>query len=194
MMFFADAFSPGQPVFMLLMLIAVTFMIRWALSAPGRQRSVSRKSVQEDARQRDASASAQMTRLEVRLHDFSREVDGRIQTRMAILDRLIIDAEREIQRLQNLLGQTSPDGGPSGQRQPDMLLFPSPPPSPLAQNQTGTAAANPDRPPSQELLVRVCTLSDAGLCDDDVAVQTGVPVSRIRAILRNRHSLRFDAA
>lgn len=183
MVLFADLLSPGQPVFTLLMLVAVTFLIRWALMPRGGRTAYPRKGVPNDAQQRDASAKAQMTKLEVRLHDFAREVDGRIQSRMATLDRLILDAEREIDRLQNLLAQSRPSSEQHCQRQPDMLLFPIS----SASGQGGDSSG-------QDLVVRVCTLSDAGLCDDDVAVQTGVPVGRVRSILRARHTSRFDAA
>jgi hypothetical protein len=45
--------------------------------------------------------------LEVRLHEFARDVEGRMLTRMAVLDRLIVDADREIVRLKELLALTN---------------------------------------------------------------------------------------
>ena len=45
--------------------------------------------------------------LEVRLHEFAREVEGRIMTRIAVLDRLIVDADREIASLKHLLAATN---------------------------------------------------------------------------------------
>src|SRR5579872_5652177 len=63
--------------------------------------------------------------LEVRLFDFAREVEGRMQTRIAVLDRLIVDADREILRLQDLLAAT--DGGSSRTRQPDAVVGLNPP-------------------------------------------------------------------
>ena len=100
-----------------------------------------------DATTVDTSAEAAVEQLEVRIFDFAREVEARMQTRSAVLDRLIIDADREIVRLQDLLAATkgigSPDskGGPLDDprtakasrnarppgRQPDMVV-PQPPP------------------------------------------------------------------
>jgi hypothetical protein len=45
--------------------------------------------------------------LEIRLHDFAREVEGRMLTRIAVLDRLIVDADREIVRLNEVLAATN---------------------------------------------------------------------------------------
>jgi hypothetical protein len=80
-------------------------------------------------------------KLEVRLFDFAREVEGRLQTRSTILDRLIVEADREILRLQDLLAATkgigsdadvearsleTPAVGRTPARQPDVML-PQPP-------------------------------------------------------------------
>ena len=49
--------------------------------------------------------------MEVRLFDYGREVEGRIETTLSVLDRLIIDADQEIGRLEDLLNtaQHSPE-------------------------------------------------------------------------------------
>jgi hypothetical protein len=71
-----------------------------------------------DAATVENSAEAAVEKLEVRIFDFAREVEARLQTRIAVLDRLIVDADREILRLQDLLeatkgtGGTGPPGGP----------------------------------------------------------------------------------
>ncbi len=44
--------------------------------------------------------------MEVRLFDYGREVEGRIETTLSVLDRLIIDADQEISRLEELLDVT----------------------------------------------------------------------------------------
>jgi len=41
--------------------------------------------------------------MEVRLFDYGREVEGRIETTLSVLDRLILDADQEIGRLEELL-------------------------------------------------------------------------------------------
>lgn len=54
------------------------------------------------------AASERLDELEVRLHDFDREVTGRVETTLALLDRLIDEADQEIVRLETLLEQTLP--------------------------------------------------------------------------------------
>src|SRR5579864_1889526 len=54
----------------------------------------------------EAGAVRATEMLEVRLFDFAREVESRMASRMAVLDRLIVDADREILRLQEVLAQT----------------------------------------------------------------------------------------
>jgi hypothetical protein len=76
----------------------------------------------------ELSASAVVEKLEVRLYDFAREVEGRLQTKIAVLDRLIVDADREIIRLESVLAEsrrlglsaTVPTHTPS--RQPDAIV------------------------------------------------------------------------
>jgi hypothetical protein len=65
--------------------------------------------------------------LEVRLYDFAREVEGRMHTKIAILDRLIVSADREIIRLEQVLSESRRIGNPStSARQPDAIVSRSP--------------------------------------------------------------------
>ncbi|WP_166830820.1 hypothetical protein [Thalassoroseus pseudoceratinae] len=54
------------------------------------------------------AASERLDELEVRLHDFDREITGRVETTLALLDRLIEEADHEIVRLETLLEKTLP--------------------------------------------------------------------------------------
>jgi DNA-binding CsgD family transcriptional regulator len=54
----------------------------------------------------ESSARGIVQELEVRAYDYSREVEARIDNRLAVLDRLILDADREIERLQALLAES----------------------------------------------------------------------------------------
>ena len=54
------------------------------------------------------AASERLNELEVRLHDYDREITGRVETTLALLDRLIEEADHEIVRLETLLEQTLP--------------------------------------------------------------------------------------
>ncbi|HEY3965115.1 MAG TPA: hypothetical protein VGM05_11240 [Planctomycetaceae bacterium] len=72
----------------------------------------------------ELSGAAVVEKLEVRLYDFAREVEGRMQTKIAVLDRLIVDADREILRLEQVLAESRRTGSPvSGTpRQPDAIV------------------------------------------------------------------------
>ena len=63
----------------------------------------------------EASARGIVQQLEVRAYDYSREVEARIDNRLSVLDQLIEDADREIDRLQAILSesrQTMPEQRP----------------------------------------------------------------------------------
>lgn len=60
-------------------------------------------------------ANARVDRFEIRLHEYSRDVEARMETRLARLDRLVVSADQEICRLEDLLekkGNRNPQSGP----------------------------------------------------------------------------------
>jgi hypothetical protein len=127
----------GLAVVAFIFLMRRTFLRSRSLS--GREQSPTDKTGVESAQ---LSAETVVEKLEVRLFDFAREVEGRMQSRIAVLDRLIVDADREILRLQDLLAATrglggqgaaseafvdspstgTPNGTKSRERQPDIFL------------------------------------------------------------------------
>ncbi len=96
----------GLAVVIFVFLMRRTFL-RARSPAPDERASYARKEVESA----EMSAEAVVEKLEVRLFDFAREVEGRMQTRIVALDRLIVDADREILRLQDLLAATKMIGG-----------------------------------------------------------------------------------
>ena len=62
-----------------------------------------------DVQAMESSVLGVVQQLEVRAYDYSREVEARIDNRLAVLDQLIVDADREIDRLQQLLHQSAVD-------------------------------------------------------------------------------------
>ena len=72
----------------------------------------------------ELSGGAIVEKLEVRLYDFAREVEGRLQTKIAVLDRLIVDADREIIRLEQVLVESRRTGTTASpvSRQPDAIV------------------------------------------------------------------------
>jgi hypothetical protein len=107
--------SQSLIVFGLAVVIFVFLMRRMFLRAyrpaASRHASHARNETESD----EMSAAAVVEKLEVRLFDFAREVEGRMQTRIAVLDRLIVDADREILRLQDLLSATEGISGAGSQ-------------------------------------------------------------------------------
>jgi len=71
----------------------------------------------------DPGATIVAEKLEVRLFDFAREIEGRMQTKITVLDRLILDADREIIRLEKVLAE-SRRLGPGQSRSPDAIIPP----------------------------------------------------------------------
>lgn len=65
-----------------------------------------------DVQAAEASARGIVQKLEVRAYDYSREVEARINNRLAVLDQLILDADREIDRLQTLLAESRQSAPP----------------------------------------------------------------------------------
>lgn len=59
-----------------------------------------------DIRVIESSARGIVQKLEVRAYDYHREVEARIDNRLAVLDRLIVDADHEIERLQAMLAES----------------------------------------------------------------------------------------
>ncbi len=71
-----------------------------------RSRSLQRnplKESQQEIVQRMNSPVGKIHQLEARLHDYGREVEGRVETTMLVLDQLILDAQKESDRLEHLL-------------------------------------------------------------------------------------------
>lgn len=61
--------------------------------------------VRNEFRAAENSAKRELQKLEVRLYDFSREVDALTQTRIALLQQLITEADRLLQQLQQQLDE-----------------------------------------------------------------------------------------
>jgi len=96
-----------------LILIAGGMMLH--RSAGQRRRVAKRDPLKEIAAERDArekSPEGMILEMESRLFDYGREVEGRVETTLTVLDRLIIDAEQEITRLEELLETSRESLGP----------------------------------------------------------------------------------
>ena len=110
-----------------LSLLALVFILRRTVLRPRfaeRRRPFTEITERDDSL--ELSGAAVVEKLEVRLYDFAREVEGRMQTKIAVLDRLIVDADREIIRLEQVLAESRRTGKPipGVSRQPDAIISP----------------------------------------------------------------------
>ena len=67
---------------------------------------VARPASQWDGAQRDALA--QVERQKVEMHEMSRDLNGQLSSRIIVLERLIGDSQRQIERLEALLAAAEP--------------------------------------------------------------------------------------
>lgn len=84
-----------------LLTVAVT-MRRTALSRRGQVSRPPARTAAAEMSNEHAGLSA-VRELELRLYEYGREIEARLQTRIAVLERLICDADREAGRLQAAL-------------------------------------------------------------------------------------------
>lgn len=107
-----------------LSVVALVFILRRTVMKTGsRNRRLSVSQTPAEIEAAENTATALVEQLEVRLYDFAREVEGRMQTKIAVLDRLIINADREIIRLEQVLAESRRLGNaPSSTRQPDAII------------------------------------------------------------------------
>ncbi len=156
--------SPGQMIVGGLLLLVVAYVLRRSFSQSKTSRA--RDPLQEahaEIRTAEAGYAATISKMEVKLNDYAREVEGRIDTKIVVLDRLIVEAKAVIERLEQLSGHsTAPVDDCNG-------------------NGGGEAAASHD---GQRV---VYDLADNGMSEDDIAEQIGEPVSHVRLILKMRH-------
>jgi hypothetical protein len=124
---FPFEFNENQTVIALgLSIVALVFILRRTVlrrcfSEP--QRPFAATSHEDDSL--ELSGAAVVEKLEVRLYDFAREVEGRMQTKIAVLDRLIVDADREIIRLEQVLAESRRTAAAQATaRAPDAIIPP----------------------------------------------------------------------
>lgn len=159
---FAEALSGGQLVVLGLMLVAAGVVLRRRTAQRGRpRRQDPLQEVQAEFQRIEASHSGRITKLEVRLHDFAREVEGRIETRLALLDQLIQDADREITDLERLLDEARDSGH-----------------TPRTIPTTGRADERHT----------IFTLADAGLTPDEIAIRLNQSLGRVLLLLNLRQT------
>jgi hypothetical protein len=114
----------------------------------------------------ETAVARRVANLEVRLHDFSREVEARLEKRAVELDGLVAVADREIARLTDLLRTSPARNDPRG---PDLTQFSdSSIAEPAGRQATGkSAGAASGLSAAQEQMV--CRLHEAGYSVPEIA-------------------------
>jgi hypothetical protein len=125
---FAFEFTDSQSILPLgLSILALVFILRrtiWHAQSAAKHRLFVKIAERDDSQETRGVAGVE--RLEP-LCGFAHEVEGRLQNRIAVLDRLIVDADREIIRLEQVLAE-SRSAGPQvtgKSRQPDAVILPN---------------------------------------------------------------------
>ena len=114
----AVSLSGLQLILLGLAMLVVAFVLR--RTAIRGRRSPERQK-RSDQRAWHSPETSTLERLEVRLYDYQRQVEGRIQTSLTLLERLIHEADEQCRRLEQLLQlaqRTSQGEGESGGRVP----------------------------------------------------------------------------
>jgi len=107
-MMFSQSFGGLETVMLGIGILFVAFLLRRSsvLSRRSRQRDPAAE-VRREFLEAERSGASRIELLEIRLHDFGREVEARMDTRITILDQLTLKAEDEIERLQALLNSSA---------------------------------------------------------------------------------------
>jgi hypothetical protein len=136
----------------------------------------------EESERAQARAEGRIAHLEVRLHDFAREVEARMETRALQLDSLVVASDREIVRLSALLNQLSDSLGTS--RQPDVTHFEAADSNAPRQTLTAPAPQSgaPTISPAQAEMVG--HLDEAGYGVAEIAQIVGHPAEVVRSLLK----------
>ena len=116
----------------------------------------------------------QMERLLVELHDVSREMNARLDTKIRVLSALIRDADERIEHLEAAAKQVSTGHG-SAPRPPR-----EPSPAEGAPSDADARSA-PDGP--HERYAEIYALADKGLDAHQIARQTSTPTGEVQLIL-----------
>jgi hypothetical protein len=130
----------------------------------------------EETERAQARAEGRIASLEVRLHDFAREVEARMETRALQLDSLVVAGDREIVRLSALLNKMSDS---LSTRQPDVTQFDTPREKTLVPSSISTGSSVS---PAQAEMVG--HLDEAGYNVAEIAHIVGHEPEVVRTLLK----------
>ena len=169
------AFLSGPQMVVLGLLILVTgFVLR--RSAILNKRSQARDpaaEVRSEMYNAERAAGNWIHNLEVRMHDYSREVEGRIETNLARLEQLIVAADSEFERLSQLIQESSG-------RNPELSQTP------------GTE--NPEFSEERQQRFMIVKLRKSGFEHHEIAGIANCSVDTVRSVLGETENSDRDAA
>lgn len=185
-MLFADIMSGPQLTLLGFTLALVALLMR--RSAKRVMKSKNRdvlSEVQSEMRDAERSHVAAIQRSEVRVYDFHREVQGRVDGTLALLEELVAQADKEIDRLEQLLEGTRPAASPHPRR-PDITDGPAP----MLRNIAGASriengfneSAEPALPNADDRRM-ARHLYQAGFHADEIADCLQLTVNQVEAII-----------
>lgn len=146
----------------LMLALACGGMTMWMLRSQRRSAEPRASNVAgrlEEQRILESTSRSLVDSLEIRLYDYSRDVEARIQNRIEVLDLLVQEADRELLRLQRLLEEA---------RRPEES----------ASIPMSAADAR-----SSEFSQRVFALHEAGFSPQEIAGCLGAPVADVDHVL-----------
>lgn len=129
---------------------------------------------------RTATSDAQLSKHEVELHDIARVAEAKLQTKLAVMDEMVLQADREIERLESLLDEIRDVPTPR-----------------LAEFRDETAAEDgsesfDNSPVEPDQFIRL--LRQSGYNPEEIANATKRPVADIRRILGEPDDGQSEAA
>jgi hypothetical protein len=200
--------SPSSLLLIAIAAIAVLFLLR--MSQRKRAEEARRGAIEaaRRAEPREQGAPAiphgqrdpEVARLYIEMNEFARELEGRLDTKIAYLKRLIADAERVMEGLNRALAgaaaaastapaastastaPTAPPVDPSPAAPP-----PAPTPAPIVDVTVGGGAPPDDPvPPSDgqdDIRKRIVEMAKAGKPKEAIAEEVGVPKGEVELVL-----------
>tara|TARA_R110002072_G_scaffold238769_3_gene396478 strand:+ start:129989 stop:130525 length:537 start_codon:yes stop_codon:yes gene_type:complete len=129
---------------------------------------------------RQASSAAQLSKHEVELHDIARAAEAKLQTKLAVMDEMVLQADREIERLESLLEEIRDVPTPRLAEFRDVAA---------AEDGSGSFDNSPVEP---DQFIRL--LKQSGYNAEEIANATKRPVADIRKILGEPDDDQSEAA
>ncbi|MGZ0166574.1 MAG: hypothetical protein ACKVII_21835 [Planctomycetales bacterium] len=170
-----------HPFVLVLFVLAFGFTMRRAAHRRWRSRKYDPISVAtKELATRAATSDAQLSKHEVELHDIARVAEAKLQTKLAVMDEMVVQADREIERLESLLEEIRDVPTPRLAEFRD-----------VANAEDGTESFD-NSPVEPDQFIRL--LRQSGYNPEEIANATKRPVADIRRILGEPDDGQSEAA